>query len=413
MFRDRARPKRQGQELGAPLRVVTTPAALALGAAVVALIGGAIWLFGGQVAVKASAVGVIVNPPGNFVVASASNGTVDGPLLPTGTRVAVGDTVGRIRLADGAVETLHSPIAGTVVSLSSGESFPVVPGDVLLTIAPATEPMVALLFVGAGAVGDVTPGLPAEVAPAAVDVATTGILQGVVAEVSPLPVSRERLKDVLGDDGLLEDVLKSGPVHEVIVEFIPDPEKPLGLQWSGDGPGADEPIVSGGIAVGQFVLREQSPWQALIGENGTPAGAESGVAIEPRPAPSAAQSLPISADLRTTGGTVGLEVARTPQERETGLMFRSELPRDRGMAFLFDPAAPVSFWMKDTLVPLDIVFIRDGVVLNIAENAPQCEDDPCPTYPSNGKADTVIELAAGRAAELGLKAGSRVTVDYR
>lgn len=413
MFRDRARPKQAGEQLGQPFRVVTMPAILALGAAVIVLVGGAIWLFGGQVAVKSTALGVLVNPPGNAVVASSANAVVEGPLLPVGTRVAVGDLVGRLRLADGSVETLHAPIAGTIVSLSSGRSFPVRPGDILLTIAPSTQPMVALLFAGVSTVGDLTPGLPVEVAPASVDVSQTGVLDGVVAEVSPLPVSRERLLDVLGDDGLLEDVTKGGPVHEVIVEFVPDPGMPLGLRWTGDGPDPSHPIVSGTVAIGQVVLREQSPWQALIGGRGTPARPENGVAIEPQPAPTAAQSLPVTAELRTASGAVGLEVARTPEQRETGLMFRRELPRDRGMAFLFDPAAPVNFWMKDTLIPLDIVYIRDGVVLNVAANVPQCEDDPCPTYPSNGKADTVVELAAGRAAELGLAAGSRVTIDYR
>jgi uncharacterized membrane protein (UPF0127 family) len=169
-------------------------------------------------------------------------------------------------------------------------------------------------------------------------------------------------------------------------------------------------VVSGAIVVGQFVLREQSPWQALLGIDG---GSSTVPENAPAPGPTEAQSLPISADLRVGDVAIGLEVAATPLEQETGLMFRTDLARDRGMLFAFERAQPIDAWMRDTLIPLDIVYIAGGKVVEIYADVPPCEEDPCPTYPSPTDVDQVIELAAGRAAEIGLTVGSPVVIDYR
>lgn len=125
------------------------------------------------------------------------------------------------------------------------------------------------------------------------------------------------------------------------------------------------------------------------------------------------QMLPISATAEMAGQQIMLEVARTPQEQEIGLMNRTELAADRGMLFAFVPPQPVSFWMKNTLIKLDMVFIRDGQVKAIASNALPCKADPCPTYPSGVPIDQVIELRGGRAAELGLKVGDRVNIQFK
>jgi uncharacterized membrane protein (UPF0127 family) len=323
--------------------------------------------------------------------------------------VRPGEVVSQVRLPDGSIEELTAPVTGTVVSLSSGAYAPVRAGETLLTVAPATGPMAAVVFVPAGAVGDVVPGLPAEVAPDTVDVSRTGVLLGAVAEVGPLPVSRDRLRLVLGDDELAEELLRDGPVHEVVIEFEADADEALGLKWSAGGPDADEQIPSGTVALAQLVVREQSPWQALLGidESGPPPDTPP-VSSEP----SSPQSLPIGATLRAAGQVVALEVARTPEQQETGLMFRTELPADRGMVFAFDRPTSAAFWMKNTLIPLDIVYVRDGVVTNVVAAAPPCEADPCPVYPSDGKVDTVIELASGRAAELGIAAGTTLDLTY-
>ncbi|MBD0361325.1 MAG: DUF192 domain-containing protein [Coleofasciculus sp. C3-bin4] len=126
------------------------------------------------------------------------------------------------------------------------------------------------------------------------------------------------------------------------------------------------------------------------------------------------QMLPISAQAQMAGQRIMLEVARTPQEQAMGLMYRTSLAPDRGMLFSFDPPQPVSFWMKNTIIPLDMVFIRDGEVKAIAANVPPCTTTPCPTYGPQVEVliDQVIEIRGGRAAELGLKVGDQVIVKF-
>lgn len=125
------------------------------------------------------------------------------------------------------------------------------------------------------------------------------------------------------------------------------------------------------------------------------------------------QMLPISAKAKfASGEVVQLEVTRTPTEQSLGLMYRQNLPDDRGMLFSFSPARPVSFWMKNVVIPLDMVFLRNGVVKAIAANVPPCKQDPCPTYGPNETIDQVIELRGGRAAQLDIKVGQPVKIEF-
>jgi uncharacterized protein len=125
------------------------------------------------------------------------------------------------------------------------------------------------------------------------------------------------------------------------------------------------------------------------------------------------QKLPLSARFTAQGQTILLEVARTAEEQSTGLMYRTSLAANRGMLFVFSPARPVSFWMKNTLIPLDIVFVSNGVVKYIGANIPPCKVASCPGYgpQSQISIDNVIELRGGRAAELKIKVGDRLTID--
>lgn len=125
------------------------------------------------------------------------------------------------------------------------------------------------------------------------------------------------------------------------------------------------------------------------------------------------QMLPISAQAQIGSQQIMLEVARTPKEQEIGLMNRTSLAADRGMLFAFVPPQPVSFWMKNTLIPLDIIYLREGQVKAIAPAVPPCTKDPCTTYPSGVAIDQVIELGSGRAAELGLKVGDSVNIEFK
>lgn len=101
-----------------------------------------------------------------------------------------------------------------------------------------------------------------------------------------------------------------------------------------------------------------------------------------------------------------VEFADTATEREYGLMCRRALAPDRGMLFDFKRPQPVSMWMRNTLIGLDIVFIRpDGRVLSIARHARPLDETP---LPSGGAVRGVLEIAGGRAAELGLLPGDKI-----
>lgn len=124
------------------------------------------------------------------------------------------------------------------------------------------------------------------------------------------------------------------------------------------------------------------------------------------------QMLPVSATASVGDQSIQLEVASTPRQQEIGLMYRTELADDRGMLFAFEPPRPVQFWMRNTLIPLDMVFMLDGEVKAIAANAAPCTTATCPLYGSRASVNQVIELRGGRAAELGLQVGDRVAIEF-
>src|SRR6185369_10145230 len=97
-----------------------------------------------------------------------------------------------------------------------------------------------------------------------------------------------------------------------------------------------------------------------------------------------------------------VEVAATPEQQERGLMFRNSIAADRGMIFPYEPAQEVAFWMKNTLIPLDILYIRsDGTIVRIVNAQPM---DLTP-LPSGEPIVGVLEIGGGRAAEMGIKEG--------
>lgn len=102
-----------------------------------------------------------------------------------------------------------------------------------------------------------------------------------------------------------------------------------------------------------------------------------------------------------------VEVARTPEQQAQGLMFRQSLAPNRGMLFVHEAPRPASFWMKDTLIPLDIIFIRpDGTIARIAENTVPLSLDP---VPSLEPVSAVLEIAGGRASQLRIRPGDKVS----
>jgi uncharacterized membrane protein (UPF0127 family) len=132
----------------------------------------------------------------------------------------------------------------------------------------------------------------------------------------------------------------------------------------------------------------------------------------PEPArskPAAHRLRPLPRAVLPDGFAVTLELAQSPEEISQGLMFRASLAEDRGMLFLFEEPRMPSFWMKNTLIPLDIVFLDgDGTVVDVAHDARPCPAEPCPHYVSARPALATLELAAGSARAHGIVAGARI-----
>lgn len=124
------------------------------------------------------------------------------------------------------------------------------------------------------------------------------------------------------------------------------------------------------------------------------------------------QSLPITAQAEIEGEVIQIEVAQTRDQQAMGFMYRPSIPDDRGMLFPFDPPRPVQFWMRNVLVPLDMVFIRNGEVEAVASNVPPCTTAQCPVYGPATAIDQVLELRGGRAEELGLEKGDRLPIVF-
>jgi hypothetical protein len=106
------------------------------------------------------------------------------------------------------------------------------------------------------------------------------------------------------------------------------------------------------------------------------------------------------------GYAVTVEVAADDATRRQGLMYRDRLPADGGMIFFFPQSGDYPFWMKNTLVALDMIWIDDAKrIVHVAHDVPPCEADPCPSYPPNATARYVLEVAAGAAERHGLASG--------
>jgi len=115
--------------------------------------------------------------------------------------------------------------------------------------------------------------------------------------------------------------------------------------------------------------------------------------------------IPLTIHSRNGDHRFTVEVAATLDEQERGLMFRRSLAEDRGMIFPYDPPQAVGFWMRNTLIPLDIVYIRpDGTIARITNARPLDET----SLPSGEPIAAVLEIAGGRAAALGIREGDRV-----
>lgn len=138
--------------------------------------------------------------------------------------------------------------------------------------------------------------------------------------------------------------------------------------------------------------------------------------------PAGAQQLPINVGLPEreliiqrageTLATFTVEIADEPETQRIGLMGRTELAPDRGMLFIWDAPFHAAMWMKNTLIPLDFVFVRDdGRIAWIVHNVQPCPPvGDCPGYGSPIPVSMVLEIGGGLAAELGLRLGDRLVL---
>jgi hypothetical protein len=107
------------------------------------------------------------------------------------------------------------------------------------------------------------------------------------------------------------------------------------------------------------------------------------------------------------------EIADTPARIERGYMFRREVGEDEGMIFVFPGPGFHSFWMKNTLVPLDMIWMDDAfAVIHVEHAVPPCQADPCPAYGPPRKSRYVLEVRAGAARAAGLKIGDRLRIAF-
>lgn len=145
-----------------------------------------------------------------------------------------------------------------------------------------------------------------------------------------------------------------------------------------------------------------------------------GVALACGAAPKPPASAPTPAPARSdaprvrmpSGVDYALELALTPEQQQQGLMFRESLPERTGMLFLFPESAPHHFWMKNTMIPLDMIWMDEaGKVLFVSADTPPCQADPCATYGPDVPARMVLEIAGGKAKVEGVDAGAQLALE--
>jgi uncharacterized membrane protein (UPF0127 family) len=129
-------------------------------------------------------------------------------------------------------------------------------------------------------------------------------------------------------------------------------------------------------------------------------------AVELGRSPAGLEQVPLTITSNGRQHRFTVEVASTAEEQRVGLMNRQQLAPNRGMIFPFETQRVASFWMKNTLIPLDMIFIRaDGTITNIEANTVPLSEEPVMSFE---EVAAVLEIPGGRSAELGIKAGDKV-----
>ncbi len=266
IFRDRAMAAKSGSEaLDQQVRVVPIRGWVALGLALVILVGAGVWLFAGRIVVTTGGQGTITNAPGNLVVTAPVAGTLIGDDALIGTRVDADEIIAVIEAVDGSEVLVLSTAAGVVVGVGPGPGARVAVDEQIAVIAPDSEAQVAFAFIPAEDAGELRAGQTSWLLPDYTDPTDVGYILGTVSSVSPLPVPVSRIAYVLGSQQDAEQVAAQGPVHEVTMVLQSDPSTPTGLAWT-QPPGEPRPIVSGTPAVATIAVDELPPYRAFFDE---------------------------------------------------------------------------------------------------------------------------------------------------
>lgn len=173
----------------------------------------------------------------------------------------------------------------------------------------------------------------------------------------------------------------------------------LGACGASEGSGSGRPAISSGEAGADDEARAASPAPADASGAGSTSGSVPGAV-----AGDSQERLPPPGEGWVIFGsdTVRVELARTPAEREQGLMYREELPEGRGMLFIFQDAQHRSFWMQNTFVPLDIAYLDESLrIVDIQAMDPETEDG----HPSAQPAMFALEVPQGWFAAQGIRVG--------
>lgn len=120
--------------------------------------------------------------------------------------------------------------------------------------------------------------------------------------------------------------------------------------------------------------------------------------------------LPVGATFRSNQQIVQLEVATKAEDYLHGLKFRHSMPENTGMLFILKNKENIKLWMKDTYIPLDMIFLSDGVIKTIVEAAPPCKTQVCPKYDSVYPVNYIIELPAGSVKSLNLYVNKKIKI---
>ena len=130
----------------------------------------------------------------------------------------------------------------------------------------------------------------------------------------------------------------------------------------------------------------------------------------PAPGPAPASAKVAGPRVRMPSGVeYAVELALTPEDQAQGLMFRESLAERYGMLFVFGETAPHHFWMKNTMIPLDMIWLdAAGAVVFVSADTPPCKADPCATYGPDSPARMVLEIAGGKAKAEGVTEGSKL-----